>query len=220
MHRPRGGIFDTNPAFGIDRPASTQGRFVNTSPQSGRNRFNGGPPGLQTNLPETRNDILQDPQMLQALQTLQSAGNLTPQQMQQIQMQLAINSRPLSQQSQNQWDKKHVPATRATAIPTRGYASANTSPQQKTRPEPISRSADNSPIINGGGESPVRSALLEEFRTNKNRKYELRVFFTINHARISVEALLSSAVISTDLDSFSKNWKFVLQRRSKWFLMK
>jgi hypothetical protein len=172
----RGGLFDSESAFGINRPASAQGRFVNTSQNS---RY-GAPPGLKE---PKQQDILQDPAMLQALQTLSSAGNLTPQQIQQIQMQLALNSRPLA--PSNQWDKKSH--NRAQPVPTRGYASANTSPQQKNRAEPMmSRSADHSPIMDNA-ESPTRSALLEEFRTNKNRKYELRVFFA--YLRILLEAL-------------------------------
>lgn len=164
----RGGLFDSESAFGINRPASAQGRFMNTSQNA---RF-GAPPGL--NEPKQQQDILQDPAMLQALQTLSLAGNLTPQQIQQIQMQLALNQRPNQNQPQNQWDKKPAQPQAARTQPTtpsRGYAaSINTSPTMKNRSEP----SDGSPTHSG--DSPIRSALLEEFRTNKNRKYEIRVF--------------------------------------------
>jgi hypothetical protein len=47
-HRARAAIFDHNPAFVIDRPASTQGRFVNTSQNA---RFGAAaPPGFNDRL--------------------------------------------------------------------------------------------------------------------------------------------------------------------------
>ena len=158
FHRARNGFNDVG--MGINRPQSAQGRFVNTGNY-------GAPPGLQDmNKP---NDILSDPAMVQALQTLSAAGNLTPQQIQQIQMQLAMNT---NRQPMNAWDKK--PNLRAPQ-PRRDFAQPTTSPQHRGRPESMTaKSAETSPT-GTGGESPVRSALLEEFRNNKNRKYELRV---------------------------------------------
>jgi hypothetical protein len=91
-----------------------------------------------------------DPAMAHALATLSAAGNLTPQQIAQIQMQLRINS-PVGGQSANR--------PRTQQNPHR-----NASPARSRR--------DQSPT---GDASPVRSALLEEFRASKNRKYELKV---------------------------------------------
>jgi hypothetical protein len=151
----------------------------------------------------------QDNAMMQALQTL--SGNLTPMQMQQIQMQLARN-RPAPPTAANQWDKKPSRPSHGIVVPPRGYASTNTSPSQKHKPEPPSRSAGSSPTQTNGGDSPVRSALLEEFRTNKNRKYELAVYFT--NFRILALISLNLAVINMDLVSSNKNWKFVPLKKS------
>lgn len=55
-----------------------------------------------------------------------------------------------------------------------------------------------------------RSNLLEEFRTNKHKKYELQVIFhnylfNINNNRILLAILLNLAEINMVLDLFSRN---------------
>ena len=138
--------------------------------------------------------------MIQALQTLSSAGNLSAEQIQQIQRQLEMNSRPAPA-------AERKPAARI-ATPRRDF----TSPVNHTTRNDKSRSPETSPVRNGGG-SPVRSLLLEEFRNNKNRKYELRV--KENLSRILKEALLNSAAISMarDLSSKSSNLAQLMRRR-------
>jgi hypothetical protein len=127
----------------LPRPASAQGRFVSPASRAFA------PPGLEN---DTMGSEGIDPAMAQALATLSAAGNLTPQQIAQIQMQLRINS-PVGGQSANR--QRHQQGSQRNASPAR------------------SSRRDHSP---GGDTSPVRSALLEEFRSSKNRKYELKVF--------------------------------------------
>ena len=124
----------------LPRPASAQGRYVSPASRSFA------PPGL-----DSGSDGI-DPAMAQALATISAAGNLTPQQIAQIQMQLRINS-PVGGQSANRQQRSQP---HRTASPARSRR-------------------DHSPT---GDTSPVRSALLEEFRASKNRKYELKVFFS------------------------------------------
>jgi hypothetical protein len=113
------------------RPASAQGRFV-TAP----------PPGLGGG-----GDLKSmDPAMVQALATLTASGNLTPAQIQQIELQLRQTHNP----QQPTWDEK------------KKNKKKNTSP---SRSKNGSSASDSSPTN--------RSAILEEFRNNKNKKFEL-----------------------------------------------
>lgn len=161
-----GGLFETESAFSINRPASALGRFVNT-PQALPSRYGSTPPGLSGN-----QDMSVDPATLQALQTLSANGNFTPQQILQIQMQLAQGNAQQRPQSQNQWEKK--PSINASRQPPRPFtASPSTSPQARTPSHSM-----GGRIMDGNeglvpGEAP-RSQLLEEFRTNKSRKFEVR----------------------------------------------
>src|SRR4051812_49154742 len=83
------GVYENDVAF-LHRPASAQGRFVSPS---ARAAFQA-PPGFDNqpvSSPAIHTEGL-DPAMAQALEALSAAGNLTPQQIQQIQMQLRINT--------------------------------------------------------------------------------------------------------------------------------
>jgi hypothetical protein len=160
------------------RPASAQGRF--TSPGS---RLSGPmippsqvpPPGFDNeDMPEL------DPNMAQALATLSAAGNLTPQQIQQIQMHFRYSS-PVANGNPDMMKMKKTEmvgaspgggggggAAAALISPAPGYQKSQTtgSPTRKDK-------RDHSPT--SGGSSPTRSALLEEFRSIKNKKFELKV---------------------------------------------
>jgi hypothetical protein len=117
------------------RPASAQGRFM-TAP----------PPGLSNSVAK-KEDYAMDNTMAQALATLSAAGNLTPAQIQQIEMQLRSN-----QSSSSSWEEKKKPVKKGKSV----------SP---------SRSKNGSP---GSDTSPTnRSTILEEFRNNKNRRFEI-----------------------------------------------
>jgi hypothetical protein len=142
----------------LGRPASAQGRF--TSPA---NRAAAAPPGfdtLESNHAPAAEDL--DPAMAQALATLSASGNLTPQQIQQLQMQLRQTASPADKNAKmaQTIQKPSTPQPRGTA--------GNSPTRSKEKRDP-------SPTMNGEGSSPVRSALLEEFRTNKTKKYELSV---------------------------------------------
>lgn len=130
-----------------NRPASAQGRF--SSPAYAP------PPGFGATEPAAGE---LDPAMAQALATLQSAGNLTPAQIQQIEMQLRYNT---SQES-TAYEKKAI----RSESPKREKL-------QRTNGSPVRNNRNQSPSSNDG--SPTnRSALLEEFRNNKSKKYELK----------------------------------------------
>ncbi len=199
-----GGLFESESAFSINRPASAQGRFVNTSQAPAR--YNPGPPGFP------QQDAQVDPAMMQALQTLTANGNFTPQQIMQIQMQLTQGNAQARPQSQNQWEKK--PAANSVRPPPRPFSAApSTSPQMRhggLQPRPVD--AGHESYIPG---DPSRSALLEEFRNNKNRKYEVRVTsLNLLIVRISLEALSSLAATSTAPASSSKSSRLARTRIS------
>ena len=153
--RQRAGDVFAQEASYLTRPASAQGRF-SSSPASRYATAAAAPPGFDnsdTNMPGL------DPAMAQALATLSAAGNLSQAQIQQIQMSLRYGSpgpnNGAGDMSKNMGMKN----------------------QPRTGPSPNRNNKngrDQSPTSNGGS-SPVRSALLEEFRSNKNRKYDLRV---------------------------------------------
>ncbi|KAI8907870.1 armadillo-type protein, partial [Gorgonomyces haynaldii] len=138
------------------RPASAQGRIVNTGGY-------GPPPGFN----KEPQDVV-DPNLMQALQTLSAQGNLTPQQIQQIQMQLAItnNSQPPAR-PQSAWDHKKPSTKQQQPAPIRREFTP-TSPTHRPKDPP---KQEVSPTNDA---SPLRSHLLEEFRNNKNRKYEIK----------------------------------------------
>jgi hypothetical protein len=142
-----GDVFEQESAF-LTRPASAQGRFSG-SPVT---RY-AAPPGFD-NTESNMNGL--DPAMAQALATLSAAGNLSQAQIQQIQMQLRYGSPGPGGDMSKNTGKNQI--------------RSSSSPSRKDK-----NGRDQSPTSNGGS-SPVRSALLEEFRSNKNRKYDLRVY--------------------------------------------
>ncbi|KAL5033814.1 mRNA binding protein puf3, variant 3 [Batrachochytrium dendrobatidis] len=154
----RGGMFDSGTIFVPNRPASAQGRFVATN-----GRVAGAPPGFDYK----PNEGYMSPTVIQALAALSTAGNLSAQQIQQIQMQMALNSgqgatSPVGNGSSR--DAKQKPR-RDFSSPTNGSFSGSVS---GTRRE--GRSEMSSPTMDS---ATVRSALLEEFRNAKNKKFEL-----------------------------------------------
>lgn len=153
-HRAQG-VYEHEAAF-LARPASAQGRFASPAsrpfaPQSPA------PPGF-----DTGNNL--DPAMAQAMATLSAGGNLTPEQIQQIQMQLRFNS-PVAGQP--------APMQRQQTQPRKDPYSRSASPTRSHQ------TGGHSPTSNGEGHSPTRSALLEEFRSSKNRKFELKVWLYV-----------------------------------------
>ncbi|KAI8895622.1 armadillo-type protein [Globomyces pollinis-pini] len=155
-HKARG----VDAAFPPNRPASAQGRFTN-SPRVQA------PPGFDTE--PSVNDVLLDPAMAQALAALSAAGNLTPLQIQQIQMQLKVNvAQNAVPANNNQWQDKPRMAAQPrveTRAPNFYQNQSPTSPVRNNR---------SSPVSNGDSSPGSRSALLEEFRNNKTRKFELK----------------------------------------------
>jgi hypothetical protein len=133
-----------------NRPASAQGRFASPS--------HAPPPGFGAT--ETAPSLL-DPAMAQALATLQSAGNLTPAQIQQIEMQLRYNTT----QETPVYEKKPVRSESPKRDKHQGRSGSPVRHRDNNR--------NQSPTSTDG--SPTnRSALLEEFRNNKSKKYELK----------------------------------------------
>lgn len=101
-----------------------------------------------------------DPIAAQALATLSAAGNLTPGQIQQIENQLRQNS----QTPVNSWDDKKKSQLHSNN--RRGNRSPGKSPERRDARN------ETSPKSSTPGN---RSEILEDFRNNKNRKYELKV---------------------------------------------
>jgi hypothetical protein len=68
----------------------------------------------------------------------------------------------------------------------------------------------------------LRSPLLEEFRGSKTKKYELKVSFLLCDLTIRIFSDISSSLVVINMvpDSFSRNWKLLLVRKNKLFLMK
>ena len=145
-------VFEQESAF-LSRPASAQGRFSG-SPAT---RYAAAPPGFD-NSDSNSNGL--DPAMAQALATLSAAGNLSQAQIQQIQMQLRFGSQS--------------PGDMSKTVPMKGQTRSSSSPSRKDK-----NGRDQSPATSNGGSSPIRSALLEDFRSAKNRKYDLRVCLDI-----------------------------------------
>lgn len=146
LQRPRGtGVFEQDASY-LNRPASAQGRFANSN-----NRFNA-PPGFSSSEPIQE----MDPAMAQALQTLISAGNLTTVQIQQIQSQMRLNT--------------NRPANSQNSARDTGYQSHRSTGSSPTR----SKDRNHSPTSNSESSPTSRSALLEDFRNSKNKKFELR----------------------------------------------
>nr|KAJ3418263.1 hypothetical protein HK105_000130 [Polyrhizophydium stewartii] len=204
----RGGMFDSESIFVPNRPASAQGRFVGTSGRvagappppgfndpffgtaasAGSSPMGAGPSPLAgTGLEYTKPEAFLNPAMMQALAAISAAGNLTPQQIQQIQIQMALN----------------VTQGRAGAAPGMGQrvgggGVVGADGKQKMRRDFVSPSGSGFPNGNGGNGgaggsrrgdgrgdmghgaggggdmASVRSPLLEEFRNTKNKKFELR----------------------------------------------
>lgn len=153
MRQRQNEVFDQEATY-LSRPASAQGRFA--SPGSSRY----GPPGF-----DASQSLQLDPAMAQALATLTAAGNLTPQQIQQIQMQLRFGS-PTPQSN----------ATGSNDVnKMQGKMGGYQQQSRTTSPNRRGDKRDHSPTSNNGGTSPTRSPLLEEFRANKNKKYDLSV---------------------------------------------
>ncbi|KAJ3273912.1 mRNA binding protein puf3 [Terramyces sp. JEL0728] len=153
-------LFEHDSNFFPNRPASAQGRFSNPNSPA-----RGAPPGLVDS--DKANDVLLDPAMAQALAALSAAGNLSPLQIQQIQMQLRLTQ---NTNNSNQWEKSnsHQQPTRQESHSRRdGYQSA-------TATSPTRNRMDTSPTSNHDSSPNSRSALLEDFRNNKNKKYELK----------------------------------------------
>jgi hypothetical protein len=97
----------------------------------------------------------------QALATLIASGSLTPAQIEQIESQLRGTSPWQDKGRTNNGVRDSHPRKDKS---NRGNSSPNRSKDNRRSPT----SNDGSPVF--------RSALLEEFRTSKNRKYDLRVF--------------------------------------------
>ncbi len=117
------------------------------------------PPGLS--LDTSANDILKNPAMAQALATLGAVGNLTPLQLQQIQNQLKINTH-----GGNSWPENPRPA-QGPPSPKREnlyYQQKQESPQNKTSPT----------VSSNDSHTGTRSAILEDFRNGKLKKFELK----------------------------------------------
>jgi cytoskeletal protein RodZ len=153
----RNGVFDTSNY--PNRPASAQGRFSNA--------VSGAPPGFGGAEAIRTGEL--DPAMAQALATLSAAGNLTPAQIQQIEMQLRFNSqdasslwaeKPRAAHNDNSKREKNFGSNRSAISPNRGRDNRTLSPTSESSPT-------------------NRSALLEEFRNNKSKKYELRVIIIL-----------------------------------------
>jgi hypothetical protein len=213
------GMFETDPSYLPNRPASAQGRFVNTT-TGGKGKLGNAPLGFNAEFgvgskdSHKNNDMFMNPAVAQALAALGVAGNLSPQQLQQIQMQVAItaarngnlsiNTNDITAMSNsnhgnmihsahvgNSIKKTRTPNGVSSAIPhssgsimrgSRDYTYGH-------GPTPSSGSAAGGSKRHHHhheGRSPdsasptaqsdvVRSLLLEEFRNNKNRKFELQV---------------------------------------------
>lgn len=158
---PQTGYTDTNRSRGGRRlePEVADYPLRPASAQSGYPKLNMPPPGLSDFSSSTS-----DSTMNQVLATLIASGNLSMTQIQQIESQLR------GSQTQ-QWPEKGRSSRDSTGKPD--LNSAGNSP---IRPKDGRRSpgtaSDSSPTR--------RSALLEEFRNNKTKKYELRVFNSYN----------------------------------------
>ncbi|KAJ1338856.1 hypothetical protein BSLG_006493 [Batrachochytrium salamandrivorans] len=166
----RGGLFDSETIFVPNRPSSAQGRFVATN-----GRVAGAPPGLGGNfsgLESRPGEGYMSPAMMQALATISAAGNLSPQQIHQIQMQMALNSAGRSSSGtspiggSNLRDANQRPRRDFSSPVNGGFAGSGTSSTRRD-----GRSEMSSPTLDS---VTIRSALLEEFRNAKNKKFELR----------------------------------------------
>lgn len=154
LRQRTGDVFAQEASY-LTRPASAQGRY-SSSPASRYAGAAAAPPGFDNS---DTNMAGLDPVMAQALATLSAAGNLSQAQIQQIQMSLRYGS---------------PGPNNVTADASKNMAAKN---QSRTVPSPNRNNKnvrEQSPTSNGAS-SPARSALLEEFRSNKNRKYDLRV---------------------------------------------
>jgi hypothetical protein len=100
--------------------------------------------------------------MSRALATLTASGNLTPSQIQQLETQLRNGS---VTPSNSPWDEQKKPSIQSVKEVKRNQR--NNSPV---------RTQNGSPTSTGETSPSQRSAMLEEFRNNKNKKYELKVF--------------------------------------------
>lgn len=179
-------------AYSINRPASAQGRFGPTS------RFSAGPgatpPGFgnvstqMANLAGAFHGGADPNAMAQALAVLSASGTLTPHQIQQLQMQIAVatanggsptlSNLPGSGTPGRGDSKRKVNLPLQTQSIRREYNNGAVYSPSSNGPmsAPLSGSRRPGDILG----SPVppesnRSAFLEDFRTNKNKKFELQV---------------------------------------------